>query len=428
MWHTFKTSPTAQADFTSSVRELLDSTFRNLVITTALMYLIWYLATTGWAELSLQFLPLTAVLILTFALSLRLLATQPLLAQVVWQVGLAAAIAMGVSISQQAAVAFFYALLPLMAVVTGGWVAGVVAEGLVIVIVGWLAGYTPAPSLPLSYALGIGVGGAFTGLLGWSTTRSLITAVQWSFYGVEQARQNMEEARQHRARLAKVLKELDAAYHRLEQANSALLVARDAAIAAERFKAEFVANVSHELRTPLNLIIGFSEVMATAPESYGGDPLPSAYRGDVMAIYRSAQHLSDLIDDVLDLSQIEAGRMPLTKQAVELRGVIDEAADIMRKLAEARELQFELDLPDPLPVLRIDRTRIRQVLLNLLSNAMRYTERGWIRVRATIEEQRVVVAVQDSGLGIASERLAHAFEAFSRLKDNHTYDGSGLGL
>jgi CheY-like chemotaxis protein len=147
-----------------------------------------------------------------------------------------------------------------------------------------------------------------------------------------------------------------------------------------------------------------------------------------MAIYRSAQHLSDLIDDVLDLSQIEAGRMPLTREAVGLGEVIGEAIDIMRSLAEARGLQLKLDLSDDLPVLRLDRTRVRQVLLNLLSNAMRFTREGWIAVQVRIEDQEVIVTVEDTGPGIAADRLKNAFEAFSQLEDGHTHEGSGLGL
>jgi signal transduction histidine kinase/CheY-like chemotaxis protein len=430
MWHTLKISREAHTDFVASVRELLQSTFRNLIITTGGIYLIWYFATTSLPpeQFSLKFLPLTVLIVLTCALSLWLLTKRLLIAQAVWQAGLAVSIVWGLYLSQEPLIVFFYALLPLMAVVTVGGLAGLLAEGLVIALVLWLANIPSMPSLPLSFIFGVIIGGAFSGLLGWTSARALVTAVQWSLFGIEQAQRNMEEARRHRAQLAKVLKDLDMAYHRLERANSALLVARDAAVAAERFKAEFVANVSHELRTSLNLIIGFSEVMATAPESYGDTPLPGAYRGDIMTIYRGAQHLSDLIDDVLDLSQIEVGRMPLTKEAVRLGEVIDEATDIMRSLAEARGLQLKLDLPDELPVLRLDRTRIRQVLLNLLSNAMRFTKEGWIAVQARIEDQEVIVTVEDTGPGIAADRLKNAFEAFSQLEDGHTHEGSGLGL
>jgi signal transduction histidine kinase len=188
--------------------------------------------------------------------------------------------------------------------------------------------------------------------------------------------------------LQRVLHSLDLALSRLERNNRALAFAQEAAEQAYRFKSEFVANVSHELRTPLNLIVGFSEMMTTAPESYGGKPLPSEYRGDMLAIYRSSRHLLDLINDVLDLSQIEAGRMVIHKERVILVEVIREAADIVRGLAEARRLQLIVDEPPAALVIDLDRVRTRQVLLNLLTNAMRYTEQGWVRIDTEIAGRR----------------------------------------
>jgi len=267
-----------------------------------------------------------------------------------------------------------------------------------------------------------------TALISWLSSRRVFTALAWALSMTREAQKNAEEARKHRAEVQRALKSLDEAYVRLERANEALIFAQEAVQKAYRFKAEFVANVSHELRTPLNLIVGFSEMMATAPESYRGVPLPSEYRGDIIATYRSARHLSDLIDDVLDLSRIEAGRMPLVKEATDLGEVVREATDMVRGLAEARGLQLELDMPNNLPRLRLDRTRICQVLLNLLTNATRFTDEGGVRVRILAEEQEVVVAVEDSGRGIAPGRLARAFEAFSQLEDGQAREGSGLGL
>jgi CheY-like chemotaxis protein len=185
-------------------------------------------------------------------------------------------------------------------------------------------------------------------------------------------------------------------------------------------------------------------MMATAPESYGGVPLPRAYRGDMMATYRNACHLLELINDVLDLSQLEAGQLPLTKQRTDLRELIQEVAGMVQGLADARRLELQIVMPHtPLPLL-MDRTRIRQVLLNLLTNAMRYTEHGWVRIQVTgsirsdgaadPEQARsdqleyVTVAVADSGRGIDPANLHRAFEAFSRLDEIQIRDGSGLGL
>ena len=267
-----------------------------------------------------------------------------------------------------------------------------------------------------------------TALAGWLNARHVNTALDSMESGYVHARDLLEELRDERMKLARTLKSLEDAYVRIEKMNYALIEAHRVAEEARRFKAEFVANVSHELRTPLNLIIGFTEMMTAAPESYGDAPLPAAYRGDMMATYRNARHLRALVDDVLDLSRIEAGSMPLNKESVNLDDVIREAAEMVRGLVEARGLTLELELAPKSPCLQIDRTRIRQVLLNLLTNATRFTDDGKICVRTRVEGAEVIVAVEDSGRGIEPARLAQAFEAFSQLENDQARQGSGLGL
>ncbi len=267
-----------------------------------------------------------------------------------------------------------------------------------------------------------------TALAVWLSSRRLFTVLGWALNATQQAQKSAEEARNHRAELKRVLQTLDIAYEQLERANRALIFAQEAADQAYRFKSEFVANVSHELRTPLNLIVGFSEMMATAPESYGGVTLPREYRGDMMATYRSARHLLDLINDVLDLSQIEAGQLPLTREPIDLLDIVREAVGMVQGLADARGLRLETVADVESLTLELDRTRVRQVLLNLLTNAMRYTERGGVWVRVALAENTVVVSVEDSGRGIDPVNLKRAFEAFSRLDEEQIRDGSGLGL
>ena len=303
---------------------------------------------------------------------------------------------------------------------------------------GWQAGQPPS-TIALSISLV-----ALTALAAIVSSRRLYTALGWALNMTDQARRNAEEAQMNRAELRRVLQTLDIAYDRLERTNHALIFAQESAEKAYRFKSEFVANVSHELRTPLNLIVGFTEMMATAPESYGGVPLPRAYRGDMMATYRNACHLLELINDVLDLSQLEAGQLPLTKQRTDLCELIMEVAGMVQGLADARGLELQIVMPDTPPTLLIDRTRIRQVLLNLLTNAMRYTDQGWVRIQVTANDKPgsvgdleqapsgqfdyVTVAVADSGRGIDPANLHRAFEAFSRLDEIQIRDGSGLGL
>ena len=260
-------------------------------------------------------------------------------------------------------------------------------------------------------ALLIGV----TALAAIVSSRRLYTALGWALNMTEQARHSADAAQNNRAELRRVLQTLDIAYDRLERTNHALIFAQESADKAYRFKSEFVANVSHELRTPLNLIVGFTEMMATAPESYGGVPLPAAYRGDMMATYRNACHLLELINDVLDLSQLEAGQLPLTKQRTDLRELIEEVAAMVQGLADARGLELQIAMPPAPLLLLMDRTRIRQVLLNLLTNAMRYTDRGWVRIQVTANEATTAAGVEPAQSG--QSRLCH--RSCSRQRARH---------
>jgi signal transduction histidine kinase/CheY-like chemotaxis protein len=340
--------------------------------------------------------------------------------------GLAGALSAAAILLADPALLSFLALVVVVAVMLLGeratWIAALACTALALAI-GWQRLNLPWPSLAPQVALIW-----LTAFIAWLSSRGLLTALTWALNMTREAQRNAQEAQDSRAQAQLALKSLDEAYVRLERATEALMFSREAAEKAYRFKADFVANVSHELRTPLNLIVGFSEMMALAPESYGGVELPRAYRGDVMAIYRSARHLSDLINDVLDLSQIEAGRMPTHREPADLAQVVHEAADIVRGWAEARQLRLVVECPDRLPPMRLDRTRIRQVLLNLLTNATRFTDAGWIRVRVRLDGAEAVVEVQDSGPGIPRENLSRAFEAFGQMGSDRAREGSGLGL
>jgi len=321
---------------------------------------------------------------------------------------------------------YLYALAVLIAgILTSVW--GVISVALTSIASMLIIGLNGTSYEPLNLALAITVT-VLTGIAVWLVSKELRTALTWVYAMSQQSQQNADEARTHRAELQRVLHSLDQAYVRLERTNQALIFAQEAAETAYRFKSEFVANVSHELRTPLNLIVGFSEMVATAPESYGGIPLPKEYRGDVMAIYRSARHLLDLVNDVLDLSQIEANKMPIVRKPSELTEIINEAAEIVDGLASVRDLQLRLDVQSELPVLNMDRTRVRQILLNLLTNAVRFTQKGEVCVRAFVAGGEVVVEVADTGPGIEPVDLARAFEAFSQMHEQQIPAGSGLGL
>jgi signal transduction histidine kinase/CheY-like chemotaxis protein len=269
-----------------------------------------------------------------------------------------------------------------------------------------------------------------TGVFSWLTTRSLYTTLDWSWYNYVQAETTVEELRQRQGDLVRALKDLNDATYGLERANAELERARSAAQEAYRLKAEFASTVSHELRTPLNLIIGFSEMMATAPHTYSGQALPPEYQCDIESIYRNARHLSNLVDDILDLSQIDAGRMALNREPVDLATVTSEAARAVGGLLEAKHLRLIVEVAGNLPRLLVDPTRIRQVMINLLSNAARFTEQGYIAVRAWHDDGRVVVAVKDTGIGIAAEDLPKMFDPFRQADGSirRRFGGNGLGL
>ncbi|MCC7452145.1 MAG: response regulator [Anaerolineae bacterium] len=258
---------------------------------------------------------------------------------------------------------------------------------------------------------------------------SLYQALDMAWNYEDYAIQQMELAREHRAELMKTTQALQQARADLERANVQLRHARNAAEEARHLKALFAANVSHELRTPINLIVGFSEMMAMAPQAYGVS-LPLPYWSDVRTLYRSAKHLQSLINDVLDISQIEAGQMAVIKEACNPGDVINEAANLIRDLIESKELTFNVIVPEQLPILWLDRTRIRQVLLNLLGNAVRFTDQGTITLTASLEDQHLLVSVSDTGIGIKHEDLQRVFEEFHQLESSlaRRQGGTGLGL
>ncbi len=303
-------------------------------------------------------------------------------------------------------------------------VPGGVLTATVCTLMLWLA---PAKLLTLDSALQatalIGVWST-VGLI-WLTSNPLLTAIQWSRSSYERNRDQLKRTRDYQVQLKQALEDLEAANLQLTRLNRLAQDLYRAAEEARRAKERFVANVSHELRTPLNMIIGFTEMIVRAPETYGGK-IPPTLLADLTVILRNSGHLSSLIDDVLDLSQVEAKRVALTKERVRFREIVDAAVVAVRPLFESKGLYLETEVPETLPMVFCDRTRIRQVVLNLLSNAGRFTERGGVRVRVWQEDKDIVVSVTDTGPGIAPEEIGKLFEPFQQLDDRH--GGSGLGL
>jgi signal transduction histidine kinase len=214
----------------------------------------------------------------------------------------------------------------------------------------------------------------------------------------------------------------------LETVNGQLMSALEAAAAGSQAKSQFLAAMSHELRTPLNAVIGFSEMLAT--EAYGplGDPRYQEYAQCVMD---SGAHLLGLINDVLDLSKLDAGYLELQEEPINLKKVATDALRMMRPQAEKAGIVLVNDLNASLPNLRADERRLRQVLLNLLSNAVKFTPAGGrVGLSVFLREEHIAIEVTDTGIGMAPSDIPKALERFGQIDSglNRRYDGTGLGL
>ncbi|HEV7216020.1 MAG TPA: hybrid sensor histidine kinase/response regulator, partial [Chloroflexota bacterium] len=328
--------------------------------------------------------------------------------------------AVAIVVLHQPLIAVAGGLIALAAVVlAGGWGGTVVGLAFTLLI-GWL---TPTPAGAAAILLAWACAGVT-----WLGTRSFHTVVDWEQHSADLARRRTEEAQHRQGELAQMSQSLREAYANLQRANAELERARGAADEARRLKVEFATTVSHELRTPLNLIIGFGELMVLSPQVYGDAVLPAAYRGDVEAIYRNACHLSNLIDDVLDLSQVDARRMALQLEPTAIHEVITEATAAVHGLFADKRLQLAIDCPAALPSLVADPVRIRQVLINLLANAARFTDYGGVTVSARTIDGAVQVAVADTGRGMSDQEMHHIFSEFHQSGGSQQRHSSGLGL
>jgi signal transduction histidine kinase/CheY-like chemotaxis protein len=197
---------------------------------------------------------------------------------------------------------------------------------------------------------------------------------------------------------------------------------------ANQLKSRFLATVSHELRTPLSLIVGTIEIMQREAQRHVS--LPDQYRHDLSSIHISAQHLSRLIADVLDLASGQAGELRLNRAPLLVRDLLERVSALAEPMARAKGLDWRTDIPADLPLISGDRTRLQQVALNLVSNAVKFTERGAITLWAEAGKDQVVIAVSDTGLGISPSEQESIFDEFrqSHVATQRGYGGMGLGL
>jgi PAS domain S-box-containing protein len=207
-----------------------------------------------------------------------------------------------------------------------------------------------------------------------------------------------------------------------------LIKSKEAAEFANRTKTEFLANMSHELRTPLNAIIGFAEVIRDELFGPVGQMKYADYAKD---IHSSGRHLLDLINDILDLSKLEAGKLELRESEVSIRSVVEECLTLIRDRAEKSNVMLISDLEPRLPRLMCDERALKQVVLNFLSNAVKFTPaRGEVTLRACRTADGIAISIKDTGIGMSNADITVALSAFGQVDSKlaRRHQGTGLGL
>ncbi len=256
-----------------------------------------------------------------------------------------------------------------------------------------------------------------------TTTTALYTAM--AVLAVHVLSQLAEHARDEAiARAERAAAQLERADREIEEAR----ILAEQAVAASAAKSAFMATMSHELRTPLNAVIGYAELLVEDAESSG----LMTMREDLIKIVGASHHLCGLIGDILDLSRVEADKLDLRREEFVLQDVVREVGDVLDPLARRRGNTLTSRCPDgPIRVF-LDRGRVRQVLVNLVGNAIKFTSQGQVTITAAIEGdgQAVVVTVEDSGIGIGELDLDRIFQPFTQVdaSPRRRYEGSGLGL
>ena len=268
----------------------------------------------------------------------------------------------------------------------------------------------------------------------WLATRDLVASISWAMDENRLAARRAQRLGVSENRAARTLLELEGSYHvqsqlnnQLQELNRQLQIARAAADEANTLKTRFLANMSHELRTPLNAIINFTQFLG---KSRYGEITPRQIELQERVLANS-EHLLGLINDILDLSKIEAGRMELHLEPLDLAPIFHGVMATAVGLTKSKGLLLETDIEEEIPPVRGDKVRVRQILLNLVSNAAKFTDAGSITLRAFERDGIVQISVCDTGSGIPANELPLVFEEFHQVEQSASsrrQQGTGLGL
>ena len=421
-------------------RELLQGTARRLVYTVFGIHLVWhFIATLVWPRIfSPSMWSITLPLLALTLLSMQLMRRYYLLSQTIWLVGLGVIILHAYSVYAQPEILILLVFLPLMAIATLRQAEAILVNIALLILlapapylVAWVPFLQPLPPVSPAFRIGIILGVVFTAIFGWGLSGNLLSAINSSNYHYRQARQLLEETRLHRGQISRMLKEKDQANYQLERLNQMLHQARKRADEARSDRDRFILAVSHELRSPLNFILGFSDLMVNSPEVYGPpESWPPGMYDDAQEIYRSSTHLLGLINDILDMGQIDARQMALFRETVDFEQVVEEVRRMVEPAFVNKGLWLRTDFESNLPQAYVDCTRMRQVLLNLLNNSLRFTDRGGATILLSRQADEFLVTVEDTGSGMAAEDADKVFDEFRQAGQEswRRREGSGLGL
>ncbi len=414
-------------------RKLLYSTSRSIIFMVGGIYTAWhFIATLTWPEtFSPSLWLITTMMLVIVIASIKLLDKHYLGAHTIWLVGLTALVFQAYGIYQQPEILLLLVILPLMSIITVGYYGTALVVLLISLSLKFIPPLCAFPSISSGYVIGIIFGSVFTTLFGWGLSINLFTAIDSSSFHFQEARKLLDETRRHRAEISRMLKERNQANYQLERLNQMLYSARTRAEEARADRDRFILSVSHELRSPLNFIIGFSDLMVNSPETYAAvDEWPAGLYDDAQEIYRSSTHLLGLINDILDMGQIDAQQMTLFREKASLGQIAADVTQMVKTAFEQKGLTLIVEMDQDLPEVFVDSTRIRQVLLNLVNNSLRFTDRGSVTIGLERDNGTILVSVTDTGSGIAAEDIPKVFDEFRQVgvENWRRREGIGLGL
>ncbi|HEY82644.1 MAG TPA: hypothetical protein G4O01_05080 [Dehalococcoidia bacterium] len=236
----------------------------------------------------------------------------------------------------------------------------------------------------------------------------------------------LPEEEHEREQQEKHVRELTETIEKRKRAEEELVQANIQLKEMDRIKSEFLATMSHELRTPLNSIIGFTGIML---QGIPGE-LNAEQRKQLSMVNNSAKHLLGLINDILDLSRIESGKMEISTERFKIQDVVSEIAQSLSPMISQKGLKIITEIPDETPEIYSDRKKVSQILLNLVHNAVKFTPAGEVRIECKFDSDNLEVSVADTGIGIKKEAMKLLFEAFRQIDGTvqRRYQGAGLGL